>query len=191
MSEPGRPSKLTLELQEKIVQALHLCNHRKHAAEFAGIEERTLRRWMARGKNPNDHEYTAFRAAIVEAEAKAKVMAMGCIAKASRDGDWKAAAWLLERKAPEHYAPRSSLFDPYRTLELLEEAGLIKNDEDRERALTALAAGGGGVEQATDTKDDDLDLRDVSEEEREILFGVLHAVKRKAHVVDTQPLDES
>ena len=191
MSEPGRPSKLTPEVQEKIVQALHLCNHRKHAAEFAGIEERTLRRWMARGKNPNDHEYTAFRAAVVEAEAKAKVMAMGCIAKASRDGDWRAAAWLLERRNPEHYAPRSSLFDPYRTLELLEEAGLIKDEEDRDRALTALAQSGGNIEQPAPEGEDDLDSLDLSEEQREILFGVLHAVKRKAHVVDPEPLDES
>ena len=191
MREPGRPSKLTPDVQEKIVQALRLGNHRKHAAAFAGIDETTLRRWMTRGSNPTDEPYASFRAEVEETEAKAKVAAMGCVYKAVIGGDWKAAAWYLERKAPEHYAPRSSLFDPYRTLELLEEAGLIKDDEDRERALTALAAGGGGVEQPKDAEDDDLDLRDISEEEREILFGVLHAVKRKAHVVDTKPLDES
>ena len=190
MHDGGRPSKLTPEVQEKIVQALHLCSHRKHAAEFAGIEERTFRRWMDRGKNPNDHEYAAFRAAVVEAEAKAKVMAMGCITKAARDGDWRPAAWLVERRAPEHYAPRSSLFDPYRTLELLEEAGLIKDEQDRDRALTALAQSGGNIEKPAPEGDDDLDCLDITEEQREILFGVLHAAKSHARVVDSKPIEE-
>ena len=71
MREPGRPSKLTLDVQEKIIQALHLGNHRKHAAAYAGIDETTLRRWMARGRNPSDEAYAAFREAVEQAEAKA------------------------------------------------------------------------------------------------------------------------
>ena len=115
---------------------------------------------------------------------------MGCNTKAARDGDWKA-AWIMERRAPEHYAPRSRLFDPYRTLELLEEAGLIQSEEDRERALTALAAEGGAVGQQTGAENDDAELLNMSEEELEILFGVLHKVKRQARVVDTESIDES
>jgi len=190
MSDSGRPSKLTPEVREKIVQALQLCNRRKDAADYAGVNEATLRRWMARGKNPNDEEYAAFRQAVIEAEAKAQILAMGCVAKAIRAGDWKAAAWYLERKAPELYSPRSSLFDPYRTLELLEEAGLIKSEEDRDRALTALAQAGGKIDQPAADEEDDLDQLDLSEEQREILFGVLHAAKRNARVVDSEPLDE-
>jgi len=191
MSETGRPPKLTPAVQEKILQALHLSNHRKHAAAFAGVGERTFRRWMACGANPDDVPYASFRQAVEEAEAKAHVMSMGCIAKAARGGDWKAAAWMLERKLPEHYAPRSSLFDPYRTLELLEEAGLIKSEEDRERALTALAQAGGKIDQPAADEENDLDQLDLSEEQREILFGVLHAAKRNARVVDSEPLDDA
>jgi len=190
MPDPGRPSKLTPAVQEKVVQALHIGNHRKHAAQFAGIDECTLRRWMARGKNPAEEAYVAFRQAVEEAEAKAHVMAMGAIAKAART-DWRAAAWMLERRLPEHYAPRSSLFDPYRTLELLEEAGLIRTEEDRDRALAALAQTSGKIEQPANDQEDDLDALDMSEEQREILFGVLHAVKRQARVVDTEPIDGS
>jgi len=191
MPDPGRPTKLTPAVQEKIVQALQLCNRRKDAAEYAGINDATLRRWMARGKNANDEEYAAFRQAVIEAEAKAQILAMGCIATEIRNGNWKAAAWYLERKAPEHYSPRSSLFDPYRTLELLEEAGLIRDEEERDRALTALAQAGGKIEQPAAADDDDLDQLDLSEEQREILFGVLHAAKRQTRVVDSEPLHDA
>jgi hypothetical protein len=39
--------------------------------------------------------------------------------------------------------------------------------------------------------DDDFDALDISEEQREVLFGILHAAKRQAHVVDSEPLDGS
>ena len=175
------------DVQEKIIQALHLGNHRKHAAAYAGIDEATLRRWIARGRDSDDEPYTSFRKAVEQAEAKAQVMAMGCITKAARDGDWRAGAWILERRAPEHYAPRSRLFDPYRTLELLEEAGLVT---DRDRALTALAQEGGAIDAGSVEEEDDLDCLDITEEQREILFGVLHAAKTQARVVDTKPIDE-
>ena len=72
----------------------------------------------------------------------------------------------------------------------LEEAGLIRDEEDRDRALTALAAGGGGVEHPKEPEDDDLDKLDMSEEERQILFGVLHKVKAHARVIESKPIDE-
>ena len=46
----GRPSKLTPEVQEKIVTAIRAGNYAQVAAVYAGIGERTFYRWMERGE---------------------------------------------------------------------------------------------------------------------------------------------
>ena len=186
MADLGRPSKLTPAIREKIVQALSLGCHRKQAAAFAGIDERTFRRWMRDGLQPDTEPYTSFREAVEEAEAKCQVAAVGCITKAARDGDYRAAAWLLERRCPELYSPRSRLHDPYRVLEILDDAGLVA---DHEKALTALAQSGAGLPQG-DAGDDDLDDIDLTEEQRTALFDELHATRVRARVVGSRPPGE-
>ena len=109
MPEMGRPTKLEPEVQERIVQALLLGNHRQDAAEYAGIHPATLRRWLLRGFEEQEGPYVAFRKAVLEAEARAKITAMGCITKAARDGDWKAAAWYLQKKYPHQFSNRSEV----------------------------------------------------------------------------------
>ena len=47
----GRPSKLTPEVQEKIVTAIRAGNYAQVAAVYAGIGERTFYRWMELGKS--------------------------------------------------------------------------------------------------------------------------------------------
>ncbi len=186
MAENGRPSKLTPEVQEKVLQALGLGNTRGHAAVYAGVGERTFRRWMAEGQEEGEGPYTELRQAVLAAESRAQMLATGCIAKAIRDGDWKAAAWMLERRVPEHYAPRSRLFDPHRVLEILDDQGLVV---DRDRALQALAAAEPGME--VPEEDEDFDQVEVSEEERRVLFKVLRTAKQGPEVqpVDARVLD--
>ncbi len=132
----GRPSKLTHAVQERVVQALCLGNYRQIAAAYAGIDERTLRRWLQQGTNEPDGPYRDFRDAVHSAEAKSQVMSMGCVGQAARNGDWRAAAWMLERRVPERFSPNSRLFDPFRVLDILEQADV---QFDREQALRALA----------------------------------------------------
>jgi hypothetical protein len=110
MAEEGRPSKLTPEIQERVVQALTLGNHRQDAAAYVGLHPRTLRRWLLRGLDETEGPYADFLRAVVEAEARAKITAMGCITKAARDGDWKAAAWWLQKKFPHQFSEQSQLF---------------------------------------------------------------------------------
>ena len=173
MPDTGRPSKLTPAAKEKVLQALGLGNTRAHAAAYAGIDAATLRRWMGRGRDEKEGSYTQLRQAVLQAESRAQMLATGCIAKAIRDGDWKAAAWMLERRVPEHYAPRSRLFDPHRVLDILEDQGLVV---DRDRALQALAAAEPGMT-LSEEDTDDLDEIEVSEEERRVLMKVLRASK--------------
>ena len=169
MADNGRPSKLKPEVIEKIVQALTVGNYRKQAALYAGIDDGTLRRWMKRGRAEPEGPYADFRAAVLEAESKAQIMAMGCVTKAIREGDWKAAAWMLERRLPEHYAPRSRLFDPYRVLEILDDEGLVA---DRDRALTALAEAEPSLSLESGS-DFEIDETQVTDEDRDALFRLL------------------
>ncbi|HEX5136959.1 MAG TPA: hypothetical protein VFY93_08310 [Planctomycetota bacterium] len=171
MPENGRPSKLDPATTEKVVQAIIAGCSRADAARYAGVTDRTLQRWIERGRAEKEGPFAGFVGAILDAEAKASVLANGCIARAIRDGDWKAAAWFLERRFPERYAPRSRLFDPHRVLEILEERGLVV---DRDRALVALAEASPGVA-APDG--DDLGGLDVSEEDKKALFRVLRAAR--------------
>jgi hypothetical protein len=98
----GRPLKLTADLQAKLVQALALGSTRRAACEYAGIGEATLREWLTR----RGAVYSALAAAIKEAEAKSTIGALAKIQKAATDGQWQAAAWLLERRHPEEYGRR-------------------------------------------------------------------------------------
>ena len=170
MPEPGRPSKLIPQTTEQLIQALRLGNSRKHSAIYAGIDEATLRRWMSRGRAEHEGLHADLHRDVIEAEAKSQILAMGCITKAIREGDCRAAQWFLERKAPEHYAPRSRLFDPYHVLELLEDQGLIV---DRDRALEALAASEPAI--SLDEQDADLEEVEVSDEDRQALMRIVRA----------------
>ena len=63
MPDNGRPTKLSLDVQNKIVQALQAGTYRQDAAEYAGVDAATLRRWMARGLAEKDGLHDSFRAA--------------------------------------------------------------------------------------------------------------------------------
>ncbi len=184
MAEAGRPSKLTPEVQEKLVQALGIGNTRTQAAAYAGIDSSTLWRWMARGRTEEGGLHAELRRAVFEAESRAQMAAMACVTKAVRDGDWKAAAWMLERSRPEQYAPRSRLFDAHRVLEILEDQGLVV---DRDRAFQALAEAEQKVALVGET-DDDLEDVEVSEEERRVLFKVLRAARDTVRPVEAEVL---
>lgn len=101
---PGRPSKLTPEVTDKLLTALRAGNYRGPAAFYAGIGIRTFKQWMAAGKKTPEGPYGKLRTAVLEAEKGAEIFCVGVIQRSARDGDWKAAAWWLERKAPEHWA---------------------------------------------------------------------------------------
>ena len=53
---------------------------------------------MRRGLREPDTIYGQFRQAVKRGEAQSVAYEMANIRRASRDGDWKASAWLLERR---------------------------------------------------------------------------------------------
>jgi hypothetical protein len=100
----GRPTKLTPEVQQKIISALQSGNWLETAAAFAGVDASTVRRWMAKGDGDDAEEpYRSFCAAVKEARAAAEIRAVALIQKAAQDGTWQASAWYLERSHPDRW----------------------------------------------------------------------------------------
>lgn len=163
-----RPSLLTIEVHDAIVEAVKAGNTREHAAAAAGISTSTLYSWLRRGKaeenrlgRPYEPTLSEKVAAVVEsfveagrdptnevarlvgehhraiedgdralvlaeeakpdereapylkllydlraADGEAATFYMGVIQKAAKAGEWRAAAWYLDRRYPESYGER-------------------------------------------------------------------------------------
>ena len=90
----GRRSKATEGRIEALVIALGTGCTREAAARHAGIDRTTLYRWLERD--------AAIRIRVEKAEADVEVRLAAQIVQAAPD-DWRAAAWLLERRRPAGY----------------------------------------------------------------------------------------
>lgn len=118
----GRPTKLSKEVQDKIVSAIKLGNYIETASAFAGINKSTLYDWLKRGAREEarrmngekadrkETKYVQFSNAIEKAMAESEVRDVGLIGQAAKE-NWQAAAWRLERKYPDRWARRSSSLD--------------------------------------------------------------------------------
>lgn len=91
----ARPSKLTPETLEKIIKAIRGGATYELAAAFAGISYETFNEW--RKTKPQ------FSEALREAEGEAALVWLAKIEQAAASGDWRAAAWKLERRYPRDY----------------------------------------------------------------------------------------
>ena len=100
----ARPTKLTKEVQERILQAVSAGNYLDTAAQYAGIDASTMRRWVVKGEAPNAPEpYRSFCTALKSARATAEVRSVALIQSAATNGTWQAAAWYLERSYPDRW----------------------------------------------------------------------------------------
>jgi len=121
----GRPkgsTKLTKDIQDKIVSAIRLGNYMETAAAYAGISKDTLYAWLKRGqrekekkaKDPNyqipkyERKFVAFSDAVEKALAEAEMRDVMIIYEASKE-QWQAAAWRLERKFPDRWGRKLSV----------------------------------------------------------------------------------
>src|SRR4051812_33024674 len=100
----GRPEKLTAAVQAAIVDAVRAGSRREAAAQAAGIAKSTLQGWLARGEAAGAPvRFQNFAAAVRQADAAWEVAAVEGIGRAAANGDWRAQAWLLERRRPERW----------------------------------------------------------------------------------------
>lgn len=104
----GHPTTLTSDVADQIVASLRAGNYIVVATKAAGVPRQTYNAWMARGRSTAaaDEPYRDFRARVERARSEAETRAVAQIASAART-NWQAAAWLLERTAPERWGKPS------------------------------------------------------------------------------------
>lgn len=102
----GAPQKLTIEIQDAVVQSIRAGNYLKVACAAAGIGVSTLNQW----RRDERKQFAAFAAAVDEAIAYAEQRNVALIQRAAVT-TWQAAAWYLERKHRDRWGkeqPRNS-----------------------------------------------------------------------------------
>lgn len=104
----GRPTKLDADVARKIVEFIRAGSHAEPAAAACGIHRVTLYRWMKRGERQSRGIYRDFYDAVMRAEAESELRHLMLISKAAPT-DWRASAWLLERRWPNRYGLQITL----------------------------------------------------------------------------------
>jgi len=129
----GRKTKLTPEVQKRIVESVRLGAPYCLAAQSGGIGESTLYDWMERGEKGERREqkdiYVEFAKAIKEAESACFNAMLGRIQLAASTS-WQAAAWLLERRYPQQFARTMKQQETWN-----EPAEVVKEKRTRLRAI--------------------------------------------------------
>lgn len=130
MPRVGRPSKLTPEIQAKIVEVISAGNYRVVAARAAGVSPRALAAWVAQGKRASCGVYYEFRHAVMRAEQDAEMRAVDAILKAAVS-DPKYACWWLERKFPQRWSQNKQVIrDLVKRIRAIEERYGMGEDTD-------------------------------------------------------------
>ncbi len=106
----GRPSKLNPERVETICGAIKRGLSQKTAAQLAGISEATLQGWIAKGRQAPHGQYVEFLKKLEGARGEGEKELVDIIkaaVNANGDADWRAAAWLLERRWRDEYSRKA------------------------------------------------------------------------------------
>lgn len=86
----------TPDVVARICAAIRAGATHEAAAGAAGIARKTLQTWKARGE-AGEEPYAAFSEGLARAHEEGQVRLVAIIANAAVT-DWKAAAWILERR---------------------------------------------------------------------------------------------
>lgn len=101
----ARLSKLTPEIEKKLIDTIRLGNYYEAACAYVGIGERTFYRWIEKGKKAKSGKYWQFWQSIIQAEAEAEARIVTQWQKKIPE-DWRAAQAFLERRYPERWGKK-------------------------------------------------------------------------------------
>ncbi len=99
----GRKTKLTPELQEKLVSIIMDGNYISTACQACGIDKSQFYRWLQKGDKEGKGIYYDFCSAIKKAEAEAEATLVR-IVKGAAPKNWSAAMAILERRYPDSWS---------------------------------------------------------------------------------------
>ena len=92
----GRPTKLTPEIEQAILELIRGGNYRKTAALYCGIVPDTLYRWLQR----EDEPFLSFSRRLIEAETQVEAKT---VIEIMNSPDMRDRRWWLERKFPHRW----------------------------------------------------------------------------------------
>lgn len=103
-----RPDTITEAVTKNLETLLSAGNYIVVACQVCAVPRSTFNDWMVRGSRDGDEfeHYRQFRTRMERAMAAGEATRVRQIAAAGKD-DWRAAAWMLERSAPERWAKPS------------------------------------------------------------------------------------
>lgn len=116
----GLPSALTKEREDEIVSYIQAGATRSAAATASGVTSRAIFLWFQRARaeldareqgslpDKKEERYIRLLRRVEEAEGRWEVGLVAKVVKAS-GSDWKAAAFLLERRRPHDYGRKSTV----------------------------------------------------------------------------------
>lgn len=105
---PGRPTKLTPEVERRFLDCLRAGNYRTVCSAYSGLVPATVEKWIKRGRGtvgdrPATPEYIRFVRLVEEAEAASEVLVVGNLVARSKQDHNAGLAWLnrgpAERRA--------------------------------------------------------------------------------------------
>ena len=99
---PGRDTICTDEMIDRLVDLLRNATPIQIAAPMCGVNVGTVHRWLAK---PSNEAQERFKDKAHAAIAEGRQRLLQGIVGASMAGEWKAAAWLLERADPQTFGP--------------------------------------------------------------------------------------
>jgi hypothetical protein len=166
--------KLTPEVHEELVRLTTAGLTIAASAKQVGISARTFEQWLQKGRCADAEEpYASFAMDIERALSTCEFVLLSRIQKAAAGGDWKAAAWIMERKYKETWATHEP--KKHTTINVLAVQAGISADQvhaaiadgripgelvghgfgapfirDREAALEALGAGAESIDKTVD-----------------------------------------
>lgn len=123
-------------IRKAILIAIERGNSQKNAAALVGLREQTLSRWLKQGREAKSGAYHDFVDAVAEAKVRGQQALIEHIRDTATAGlsheetreevsdngnkttvitkrvvDWRAAAWLLERRDPQHWGAAAKVED--------------------------------------------------------------------------------
>lgn len=98
-------ARLTDDVYNTIVEYVSAGNYLETAAAAAGVDIRTVRRWIRDGADP-ESEYAVFRREVLRSEAEAEHKLVSFLQDCAAAGDPRPAQWWLERRHPAKWSLR-------------------------------------------------------------------------------------
>ena len=106
--EQGRRTTRQMTRQDMVMELVRQGCTQKVAAVRAGISESSFYSWRDKGRKAKSGQYHDFAQALEEAQAVAEAT-LTLQLRAHGSTEWRAVAWMLERRFPDTWRERKSL----------------------------------------------------------------------------------